>query len=658
MAKLSGGMGMMGMMGMGLPGMQPPVAPKPEKKKAKSKKKKVSKDENADVTPRAIPILPLAGQGHALPGLAMPPTQPASTEKPPADTAPPPPAPASAAPTSATTDEPTESLSKEKTIESVPPALPPTPVPAPSTTTPPTVAAPVAPSTQAPSIAAPVAPVPAPAKAPAPSSAAPANKPDSLDLEYETFVSGTKYAETVNSKLSDIPEVNSSSGLISSDTLATGTENRNKVYFTEDPLARSLASRTTTSTTADFPQGVTSAPPVASAPPPPLPSVSTPAQDTSSTPTNRGEPEYSSEDEDFGTSDAELHVVTEKAISSPVKRSPIVEETPFAPLDSVAPPPPPPTSAPPPLQKVPSHQSGAIAVPVSPTATGSTQRRSLSFDSPPPVPRSPSLMQSPPPVPRSPSQMQSPPPIPRSPSTVKRSGSLQKSAPPPPPPTVPPLPSAAPPARASTSSTIERTISAASTAARSHTTVVSPSNTSSSGLGAPFSAAPPPPPPSVPAVAPPPSIPASAPPPITSQHTGASLKSQLETKRTVEATTTTTTTTTSSSSYNAGSISGYNDSTKWWLTGSLPTELTAKDAYYEVDSIEVRKRGGRHVKYSDYYIIRPDLSGKLWELSFDPYHPESDLLTFKETILERPIPSREYLAVSSPRHSLTMCFLN
>ncbi|KAG7845360.1 hypothetical protein KL941_003206 [Ogataea angusta] len=96
-------------------------------------------------------------------------------------------------------------------------------------------------------------------------------------------------------------------------------------------------------------------------------------------------------------------------------------------------------------------------------------------------------------------------------------------------------------------------------------------------------------------------------------------------------------------------ISDYGSSSKWWLTKSLPAELSAKDVYYEVDSHEIKKRNGKTVVYLDYYVVNQDYSTKIWELSYDAANPDK-LATFVETVREKPATNTSYLLEASRKY--------
>ncbi|KAG7881385.1 hypothetical protein KL938_003515 [Ogataea parapolymorpha] len=96
-------------------------------------------------------------------------------------------------------------------------------------------------------------------------------------------------------------------------------------------------------------------------------------------------------------------------------------------------------------------------------------------------------------------------------------------------------------------------------------------------------------------------------------------------------------------------ISDYGSSSKWWLTKSLPAELSGKDVYYEVDSHEIKKRNGKTVVYLDYYIVNQDYSTKIWELSYDAANPDK-LATFVETVREKPATNSTYLLEASRKY--------
>ncbi|KAG7919597.1 hypothetical protein KL905_003462 [Ogataea polymorpha] len=96
-------------------------------------------------------------------------------------------------------------------------------------------------------------------------------------------------------------------------------------------------------------------------------------------------------------------------------------------------------------------------------------------------------------------------------------------------------------------------------------------------------------------------------------------------------------------------ISDYGSSSKWWLTKSLPSELSGKDVYYEVDSHEIRKRNGKTVVYLDYYIVNQDYSTKIWEMSYDAANPDK-LATFVETVREKPATNSTYLLEASRKY--------
>ncbi|KAG7743413.1 hypothetical protein KL932_002154 [Ogataea haglerorum] len=96
-------------------------------------------------------------------------------------------------------------------------------------------------------------------------------------------------------------------------------------------------------------------------------------------------------------------------------------------------------------------------------------------------------------------------------------------------------------------------------------------------------------------------------------------------------------------------ISDYGSSSKWWLTKSLPAELSARDVYYEVDSHELKKRNGKTVVYLDYYVVNQDYSTKIWELSYDAANPDK-LATFVETVREKPAANSTYLLEASRKY--------
>ncbi|KAH3669282.1 hypothetical protein OGAPHI_001403 [Ogataea philodendri] len=90
-------------------------------------------------------------------------------------------------------------------------------------------------------------------------------------------------------------------------------------------------------------------------------------------------------------------------------------------------------------------------------------------------------------------------------------------------------------------------------------------------------------------------------------------------------------------------------STHWWLTKDLPQELSSKDVYYEVDSHHINKRNGRKLVYLDYYIVNPDYSTRVWELSYDTAHP-AKLASFNESVLEKPALNQTYLVEASKKY--------
>ncbi|GAV29290.1 hypothetical protein PMKS-002772 [Pichia membranifaciens] len=68
----------------------------------------------------------------------------------------------------------------------------------------------------------------------------------------------------------------------------------------------------------------------------------------------------------------------------------------------------------------------------------------------------------------------------------------------------------------------------------------------------------------------------------------------------------------------------------WWTTESLPPQLTRTETYFEVDSTDVHKRGGKLVKYLIYYVLDAHLTCITIELAYDTSEPER-LLFFHET---------------------------
>lgn len=68
----------------------------------------------------------------------------------------------------------------------------------------------------------------------------------------------------------------------------------------------------------------------------------------------------------------------------------------------------------------------------------------------------------------------------------------------------------------------------------------------------------------------------------------------------------------------------------WWTTESLPPQLTKTETYFEVDSTDVHKRGGKLIKYLIYYVLDAHLTCITIELAYDTSEPER-LLFFHET---------------------------
>ncbi|VEU24013.1 DEKNAAC105294 [Brettanomyces naardenensis] len=84
----------------------------------------------------------------------------------------------------------------------------------------------------------------------------------------------------------------------------------------------------------------------------------------------------------------------------------------------------------------------------------------------------------------------------------------------------------------------------------------------------------------------------------------------------------------------------------WWIGAKLPPQLSDSDLHYETEVHEIKKRYGRTIKYVDYYIVNPDLSSKLWELSYESGKPD-ELLTCTEFSFNRPKPDTKYLVEAS-----------
>ncbi|KAG7195315.1 uncharacterized protein KQ657_003843 [Scheffersomyces spartinae] len=87
-------------------------------------------------------------------------------------------------------------------------------------------------------------------------------------------------------------------------------------------------------------------------------------------------------------------------------------------------------------------------------------------------------------------------------------------------------------------------------------------------------------------------------------------------------------------------IANITGNSNWWLKGELPDSLIQKarsDLIYEVDSHEIRKRGGRVVNFRDYYVLFYDLSQLVFEIEFEKDDPRSSIKLVNSLIM--PVPT-------------------
>lgn len=77
------------------------------------------------------------------------------------------------------------------------------------------------------------------------------------------------------------------------------------------------------------------------------------------------------------------------------------------------------------------------------------------------------------------------------------------------------------------------------------------------------------------------------------------------------------------------STSGNATSELWWVTESLPPQLTKTDVYFEVVVTDIPKRGGSTIKYLIYYVLDARLTSITMQLAYNTAEPER-LLFFHE----------------------------
>lgn len=262
----------------------------------------------------------------------------------------------------------------------------------------------------------------------------------------------------------------------------------------------------------------------------------------------------------------------------------------------------------------------------------------VSRPAPPPVPTTPAktipttpVKTAPPPIPQSsPVERSLPPPIPQS-SPAKS----ERSLPPPIPQTSPVAERPPPPPVPSEAPTVPKTAAPTQSAPPPPpvTTTAPPPVPSQAPGAAPPQLPPAPQAPQVPQV---PAPPARA---VASQSTGASRTQNVDISQTV--------TTPSVNILNATGTES------WWLQKRLPSTISPSDVYFETEEHEVVKRYGRTIVYLDYYIVSPDLSSKMWEVSYDKSQPDK-LISHLETAYPAPkSPSPEYLVNASQRYGAT-----